>query len=363
MLARLQRGLVLGALLLAAMWWLASGALGLALGWRLAGLLPILMPHAVVLALEFALLKWFGASAAPPLLRPTGAHPAELSPAAAVGPPAAAALPPPPPPAATARQLLLAWAGEVLSGLRVFAWRQPFRAHAEPDHIDGGGRSGDPARAHQGRRGVLLLHGFVCNRGLWTPWMRRLRRQGVPFIAPNLEPVFGSIDEQVPLIEAAVERLQQATGLAPVIVAHSMGGLAARAWLCQHAAAARVHRVITVGTPHHGTWLARFAVTPNGRQMQCGSAWLAQLAADEVAGAGRNELAPAARDEVAPAASRAANQHAHFICFYGHCDNIVFPTATAALPGADNRHLAGVAHVDMVNHPQVFATVVDSLHG
>ena len=41
-----------------------------------------------------------------------------------------------------------------------------------------------------------------------------------------------------------------------------------------------------------------------------------------------------------------------FICFYGHCDNIVFPPATAALAGADNRHLPGVAHVHMASRPE-----------
>ena len=35
--------------------------------------------------------------------------------------------------------------------------------------------------------------------------MRRLRRRGVPFVAVNLEPVFGSIDSYAATIEAAVD--------------------------------------------------------------------------------------------------------------------------------------------------------------
>ena len=62
----------------------------------------------------------------------------------------------------------------------------------------------------QGRRGVLLVHGFVCNRGMWNPWLAApARAQGVPFVAVNLEPVFGSIDDYVAIIEAAVQRLEQ----------------------------------------------------------------------------------------------------------------------------------------------------------
>jgi triacylglycerol esterase/lipase EstA (alpha/beta hydrolase family) len=206
---------------------------------------------------------------------------------------------------------------------QVFCWRQPFFSHRWPDHLPPG---------VQGRRGVLLVHGFVCNRGLWNPWLQRLHAQGVPFIAVNLEPVFGSIDDYIGILEQAVRRLEQATGEAPVIVAHSMGGLAVRRWWAEHGDEARVHHVLTIGTPHRGTWLARFAVTRNARQMQQISRWLQTLAARE----------PATRAE-------------RFTCFYSHCDNIVFPPATATLAGADNRHIAGVPHVHMADRHEPWA--------
>jgi len=218
-------------------------------------------------------------------------------------------------------QLLRAWCGEVLRTPLVFCWRQPFRWHAEPDHL--------PAAA-QGRRGVLLVHGFVCNRALWNPWMRALRARGVPFVAVDLEPPFGSIDRYVPALRDAAGRLEAATGQPPLVVAHSMGGLAARAWLAEGVGPVP-YRVMTIATPHGGTWLARYALTRNGFEMQRDGAWLKRLAAREAPDHGRR-----------------------FVCFYGHCDNIVFPISTATLPGADNRHLAATAHVQMVYHPEVF---------
>jgi triacylglycerol esterase/lipase EstA (alpha/beta hydrolase family) len=224
-------------------------------------------------------------------------------------------------PRATTAQVLRAWWGEVLSGPRVFGWRQPWRSRRWPDQ---------PAGA--GRRGVLLVHGFVCNRGLWNPWCERLQSLGIPWVAVNLEPVFGAIDDYVPAIERAVQRLEQGTGLAPVVVAHSMGGLALRRWWAEPGNEARVHHAITIGTPHHGTWLARWAASPNGRQMQLHGPWLRDLAAREPA-------------------TRAART----TCFYGHCDNIVFPASCATLAGADNRHLPGVAHVHMADHPAPYA--------
>jgi len=228
-------------------------------------------------------------------------------------------------PPATAHELVRAWWGEVRSAPQVFCWRQPFRSNAEPDSLDG---------TATGRRGLVLVHGFVCNRGLWNPWMATLRADGIPFVAVNLEPVFGSIDDYPRIIEQAVQQIEAATGQPPVMVAHSMGGLAVRAWLDTKAADRRVHRVVTIGTPHRGTWLARFAFQANARQMRIGSAWLRQLAARE-------------RPE----------RFAAFTCFYGHCDNIVFPPATGSLPGADNRHVRGTAHVHMVSAPCVFDEV------
>ena len=44
-----------------------------------------------------------------------------------------------------------------------------------------------------------------------------------------------------------------------------------------------------------------------------------------------------------------------FTCWYSDCDNIVFPPSTAMLFGADNRLLAGRAHVAMAFDAQLLA--------
>ena len=234
-----------------------------------------------------------------------------------------------PAPRASAAQLVRAWIGEVLTTPRIFYWRQPFRSRVERDWL--------PADAR--RRGVVLVHGFVCNRGLWNPWMRRLRARGVPYAAVDLEPVFGSIDEYVPAIDDAVRRVRLATGRTPLVVAHSMGGLAVRAWQADRGSA--VHHLISIGTPHRGTWLARCAASTNARQMRQDSAWLQAL--------GRREAERAARDPT------------RWTCFYSHCDNIVFPASNATLPGADNRHVAGSAHMHLAFVPEVFDEVLRRL--
>ena len=292
MLARLQQFITVGLVAMAALWaavFIRAGALA----WAAGGVLLILFGYALFLAFEFGLMHRINRHDAAPR--------------------------------ATLRQVIVAWWGEVLTAPRVFCWRQPFRSNAVPDFLPAGSR----------RRGVLFVHGFVCNRGLWNPFMLRLQALGVPVVAVNLEPVFGSIDRYVETIDAAVDRITAATGQAPVIVAHSMGGLATRAWLDANEADARVHRVVTIGSPHHGTFLGYFGQTPNTRQMRPDSAWRRQLEARE----------PPQRFE-------------RFTCFFGHCDNIVFPASTATLPAADNRHVAGCAHVHMAHHEAVFSQVV-----
>ena len=297
MLARLQRVITLGLLLVALLWaglaWRAGHP-----AWALGGAAFIVFGYALVLAIEFVLLWAYH-----------GDDPA---------------------PRALPAQLLRAWWAEVGSAPLVFCWRQPFRSRQWPDHL--------PANA-KGRRGVLLVHGFVCNRGIWNPWLERLHRRDVPCIAVNLEPVFGSIDDYVAIIEVAVQRLERATGLAPVIVAHSMGGLAVRRWWAEQGNEGRAHHLVTIGTPHQGAWLGRFALTPNGRQVQQRSSWLQALSQSE-----------------------SLQRRARTTSFYSHCDNIVFPPSTGSLEGADNRHLPGVAHVHMASRPEPWAALLHALH-
>ncbi len=221
-------------------------------------------------------------------------------------------------------QLVQAWWRELVCVLRLFGWHQALRSQAVPDHLDA---------STQGKRGVVMIHGFVSNRGLWVDWMKRLRSLDHAYVAVNLEPVLGSIDDYVPIIEAAVQRVTAATGLPPVLVCHSMGGLAARAWLLKQDDPTRAARIVTIGTPHHGTALARLQLLALGRnaaEMHPGSSWLQDLNA-------KKEI------------KRPVSEYCiSFVCYYSNSDNIVFPATTACLDGADNRHVPGVAHVALL---------------
>jgi triacylglycerol lipase len=227
-----------------------------------------------------------------------------------------------PAPRATFVQWLGAWLAEWRAAALVFTWWQPFRHRAIANNL----------QATPGKRGMVLVHGFFCNRAFWMPWMRYLQQQGRVFAAVDLEPAYGSIDEYAQVIERAVAAVEKATGLPPVLVGHSMGGLAIRAWAAQmgEQSMARVHRIFTLGTPHHGTAIAAASHTENGAQMRQNNAWLAENA------------------------SRLPDSFAkQCTCYFSHCDNIVFPASSATLPGADNQHVAAHAHVHLVFAPQI----------
>jgi triacylglycerol lipase len=243
---------------------------------------------------------------------------------------------PAPRPSVAAR--CLAWARELRESTLVFGWAMSFASQRWPD---------TPAGAGTGGRGVLLVHGYLCNRGFWNQWYPRLQALGIPCVGVSLEPVFCSIDDYADQIDAALLQLQRATGQAPLVVCHSMGGVAVRAWRRSRLAKgesaalvdARVHHVLTIGTPHRGTWLARFGQRPNSIQMRRDSPWLQVLAASE------------------PAAWRA-----QFTCVWSACDNVTFPPRCATLDGAASVHQPGRGHQDLLDDPAVF-TLALALRG
>jgi hypothetical protein len=107
-----------------------------------------------------------------------------------------------------------------------------------------------------------------------------------------------------------------------------MGGLAARAWL--RAGRTRpVHHVVTIGAPT--TWHLAGADQPVAQ-------WPPDGAGQRVAA--HNWMRTSPRRPQPP-----------FTCWYSNCDNVVFPSSTATLAGADNRLVAGMAHVELGFHP------------
>jgi pimeloyl-ACP methyl ester carboxylesterase len=190
---------------------------------------------------------------------------------------------------------------------------------------------------------VLLVHGYACNSGYWAQLSCLLERERISHHAIDLEPLGAAIDDYVPQLQSAIEELRARTGSSElIIVAHSMGGLVVRAYLRAHGSE-RIARVITLGTPHHGTSLAQFGIGRNARQMQrrggCASDWLVALSSGE-----------------------SAAQRALLTSIFSHHDNIVAPQTSCRLPGAKNIEFGGVGHVAMGRDRRILQCVLDEIH-
>ena len=189
-------------------------------------------------------------------------------------------------------------------------------------------------------RTVLLIHGYINNAGAMLYLCRRLRAAGFGVHTLNLEPVYADIDHYAAAIEERLASISQATGVARTsLVCHSMGGLAARAYLRRHGVQ-RVAQVVTLGTPHSGTESARYGLGPNARQMVPGNAWLTDLARDE-AGAWSCPMTS----------------------IYSLDDNIVVPQHLAELAGARNIAVAGIGHISLPFSAAVADLVIAQLSG
>jgi triacylglycerol esterase/lipase EstA (alpha/beta hydrolase family) len=225
-----------------------------------------------------------------------------------------------------ARTRLRMLAAEFRASMLVTSWHVPRARAATRIHPD----SRHPP--------VLLLHGYGCNSGYWAHLAPLLDAARISHATVDLEPVGGSIDGYVEMVERAVRDLCAASGQRRVaIVAHSMGGLVARAWMRVHGAG-RAARVITLGTPHHGTAMARFGLGRNAFQMRPGSSWLRALDASE------------------DAATRA-----RITSIYTHHDNIVSPQESSRLDGARNLEFGGIGHVALGSDARVLAAVMREL--
>lgn len=195
----------------------------------------------------------------------------------------------------------------------------------------------DPPRA-KAPAPVLLLHGVLCNAGVWRSMKRRLAAAGIgPLYALSYGPPLASIDLFAGQVAAKVDAILAATGATQVaIVAHSMGGLVARAYLRSYGGA-KVRRVITIGTPHAGSAHAWMFPGTSLAQLRPGNAWLAAL--------------PEPAEGSSPP----------FVSLWSWHDSMVAPQTSARLSHARNVEVTGIGHNALLTDPGVANRVIEEL--
>ncbi len=176
---------------------------------------------------------------------------------------------------------------------------------------------------------IILVHGLVDNRSIFTLLRRALRRRGFGrVITLNYSPLTQDVRTVAHRLAQLVEKTCEETGYERVhVIGHSLGGLIARYYVQKLGGDARVHTLCTLGTPHGGTVAARLIPQRLVKQLRPGSDVLAELA----------EPAPGVRTR--------------FVAFWSDLDQLMVPKRSARIDHPDlvarNVLLRGIGHMSL----------------
>jgi triacylglycerol lipase len=182
---------------------------------------------------------------------------------------------------------------------------------------------------------ILLVHGMVDNRMIFTVLRRRLRRRGFGRVfALSYSPATNDIRAAARDLSAAVEDLVAQTGFERVhVIGHSLGGLIARYYVQRLGGEERVHTLVTLGSPHSGTLTAHLLPVQLFRQLRPGSDLYAELA------------------------EPAAGCRTRFVAYWSELDQLILPHENARLEHPDlsahNIRVPAVGHMSIPIHSRV----------
>jgi triacylglycerol lipase len=176
---------------------------------------------------------------------------------------------------------------------------------------------------------IVLIHGILDNRSIFTLLRRGLHRRGFgSTYALNYSPLTEDVRVVSERLGGLITRVCEATGHEQVhVVGHSLGGLIGRYLVQRLGGDERVHTLVTLGTPHGGTLPAHMVPLGLARQMRPGSPLLAELA------------------EPAPGCST------RFVAFWSDMDQLVIPASHGQINHPDlqarNVLVRGVGHLSL----------------
>lgn len=179
---------------------------------------------------------------------------------------------------------------------------------------------------------ILLVHGIVDNHTIFSPLERALRRRGFTDLSSfDYGVLTTDVRATAQDLAVAVEKLVRESGADKVhVIGHSLGGLITRYYVQRMSGHEHVHTVVTLGTPHQGTVLARAgSVLPLVRQLRPDSDLIMEL----------NEPAP--------------DCDTRFIAFHSDLDQLILPTRNARIVHPDlrvrNVPVRGIGHMSLTN--------------
>ena len=192
---------------------------------------------------------------------------------------------------------------------------------------------------------VLLVHGLIDNRSVFTVMRHALRRRGFTSVCSwNYSPLLRDIRQGATDLGRHIERVCEETGYDRVhVVGHSLGGLITRYHVQRQGGDRQVDSLVTLGTPHEGSVLAHLLPTPLVRQLRPGSPVLQEL----------GRPAPRCRTRIT--------------AVYSDLDQVVLPTRSGRCDHPDlaarNVLVRGIGHMSLPMHRRVLDEVASTLAG
>ncbi|MHB1474608.1 MAG: lipase family alpha/beta hydrolase [Dermatophilaceae bacterium] len=176
---------------------------------------------------------------------------------------------------------------------------------------------------------ILLVHGMVDNRSVFALLRRGLRRRGFGrVVSINYSPWTTDVRVAAAQLAQEVEALVAETGYERIhVVGHSLGGLIARYYVTRLGGDARVHTLVTLGTPHGGTFNAYALPSNLCCQLRPGSALMRELGAP------------------------VPSCQTRFVAYWSDLDQMIFPQRNARLHHPDltvrNVKMHAIGHMSL----------------
>jgi triacylglycerol lipase len=183
---------------------------------------------------------------------------------------------------------------------------------------------------------VVLLHGLGDTSALFRPLRSYLESRGRVTHALDFIPNSGHarLEELARQVQNYIERTF-APGEQVDLIGFSMGGIVARYYVQRLGGSSRVSRLITIGSPHRGTWTAILLGRAGVKQMRPGSAFLRDLNREPY----------------------------RFTSIWTLWDLMIVPANSSVLPGARAIRIQVAAHMLMIRDRRVFQAVEEALLG
>jgi triacylglycerol esterase/lipase EstA (alpha/beta hydrolase family) len=200
------------------------------------------------------------------------------------------------------------------------------------------------AQPDDGHRPIIFVHGLGGHPGNFFPMRKFLSLHGRKrTYALALDPaadMSANAERFARFVDEVIRANDLPSGAQVDCVAHSMGGLVVRLAI-DGDTSARIATLVTLGSPHQGTYAARYGASRNVVDLRPDSAVMRRLAA-QLPWPG-------------------PPSHPRLVALWSASDVLLLPAEAACTEGAETIEMIGFTHYSYLLHPRGWTQVLSAL--